>query len=391
MTDASSKKSPRPVHLPKPGNRRLSLLLLLILCLLLAAAAIYLRRMPRQELVNRTGYTFEKGTVQKILKDNLNESGTRNGEQKVRILMCSGPLKDQEVEATSASGYLFGAPCAHGMKVIVMQSIAGDIVHTAVYAQDRGLIILGFALIYLLVICLVGGKQGLRGALGLIYTLVAFVFVYIPLLYLGYPPLLTTILLCMLTTFASLLFIGGWSKKTLIVTLGTTAGVVIAGVSAGLFSKFSGVSGWNVSNIESLMVLWNTRGIQVGQLLFSGLLISALGAVMDVSMSISSSIEEICQQRPEITQEELIQAGLRIGRDLMGTDANTLILAFVGSSASQLLLTYSYDLPALQIINANNVGILIMQGLAGSLGIVLCVPCTVLLASLIYRPQKRSS
>ena len=68
----------------------------------------------------------------------------------------------------------------------------------------------------------------------------------------------------------------------------------------------------------------------------------------------------------------------------MGTDSNTLILAFAGGSVSMLLLDYAYDLPYLQIINSNNIGIAIMQGLSGSFGIVLAVPITVLLAVAAY-------
>ena len=91
------------------------------------------------------------------------------------------------------------------------------------------------------------------------------------------------------------------------------------------------------------------------------------------------------KQNPELTRKELFKAGIQVGRDMMGTDSNTLILAFAGSSVSTLLLDYAYDLPYRQIINSNNIGISIMQGLAGSFGIVLCVPLTVLFATFFYK------
>lgn len=75
---------------------------------------------------------------------------------------------------------------------------------------------------------------------------------------------------------------------------------------------------------------------------------------------------------------------MHVARDMMGTDSNTLILAFAGSSVSMLLLDYAYDLPYQQIINSNNIGIAIMQGLAGSFGIVLSVPLTVLICTILY-------
>ena len=180
---------------------------------------------------------------------------------------------------------------------------------------------------------------------------------------------------------ATMYLIGGPTMKTLVATGGTVCGRVRRRSGrATAFSAASGITGWNVSDIESLLTLWNTNGIQVGGLLFSGLLISSLGATMDVAMSIGSAISEIHAQKPDISRRELFRAGMRVGRDMMGTDSNTLILAFAGGSISMLVLDYAYDLPYLQIINSNNIGIAIMQGLAGSFGIVLSVPVTVLLA-----------
>ncbi|MEI3282561.1 MAG: YibE/F family protein [Enterocloster sp.] len=83
----------------------------------------------------------------------------------------------------------------------------------------------------------------------------------------------------------------------------------IAGITATVFSKFSGITGWNVSDIEALLTLYETNNIQVGGLLFSGLLISTLGAVMDVAMSISSAMKEIYDQNPDISRMQLIRAG----------------------------------------------------------------------------------
>ena len=169
---------------------------------------------------------------------------------------------------------------------------------------------------------------------------------------------------------------------------GTVAGVVIAGLAATLFSLATGITGWNVSDIESLLTLASTSGIQVGGLLFSGLLISSLGAVMDVAMSIASAIAEIHVQNPALPRRALFRAGMHVGRDMMGTDSNTLILAFAGGSISMLVLDYAYNLPYRQIINSNNIGIAIMQGLSGSFGIVLAVPVTVALAVLLYTWRK---
>ena len=356
----------------------------LALLALLVVVTIFINQVERVPLVVREGQTFEKGIVTEILQDNLQPDGSRTGEQVVMVRMTTGVRAGQEMRTTSSSGYLFGAGCTVGMKVVVLQSVAGESIITTVYAQDRGGVIYLFAALYLLVLCLVGGKQGIKGALGLVFTFLCILFVYLPLVYRGFSPFWVAVLVCVVTTVVTLYLIGGPTKKTLVAVGGTIAGVIIAGVAATLFSMASGISGWNVSDIESLLTLWNVADIQVGGLLFSGLLISSLGAVMDVAMSIGSAIGEIHAQNPAISSRDLFRAGIHVGRDMMGTDSNTLILAFAGGSVSMLLLDYAYDLPYLQIINSNNIGIAIMQGLSGSFGIVLAVPITVLLAVAAY-------
>ncbi len=356
----------------------------LVLLALFSLFVFRLNQVDKVALVSREGQSFEKGVVTEILQDNLQPDGTRVGEQTVRVRMTSGTLEGQEIETTSSAGFLFGAPCTVGMRVVVMQSVAGDTVVSSVYSQDRGLQILLFAALYLLALFLIGGLQGVKGALGLVFTFGCVLFVYLPMVYRGWSPFWSAVLVCGVTTVVTLWLLGGPTRKTLAATAGTVAGVVMAGVSASLFSFATGITGWNVSDIESLMTLWNTSGIQVGGLLFSGLLISALGATMDVAMSIASSMAEILAQTPDLSRRDLFRAGMRVGRDMMGTDSNTLILAFAGGSISMLVLNYAYDLPWLQIINSNNIGIAIMQGLSGSFGVVLCVPATVALSTLLY-------
>lgn len=363
----------------------------LVLLALFLLLVVRLNQVDKVALVSREGQTFEKGVVTEILQDNIQPDGSRVGEQVVRVLMKSGELKGQEIETTSSSGFLFGAPCTVGMKVVVMQSLSGDTVVSSVYAQDREFQILAFAALYLLALCLIGGWQGAKGALGLIFTFGCILWVYLPLVYRGWSPFWSAVLVCAVTAVVTLWLVGGPTRKTLVATAGTVAGVVMAGVAASLFSIATGITGWNVSDIESLMTLWSTADIQVGGLLFSGLLISSLGATMDVAMSIASSMAEVQAQTPDISRRALFQAGMRVGRDMMGTDSNTLILAFAGGSVSMLVLDYAYDLPWLQIINSNNIGIAVMQGLAGSFGVVLSVPVTVALAMLLYvRPGRQT-
>ena len=157
-----------------------------VIMLIMALAVIKVNQVNKTQLVNRTGQTFETGKVIRILEDNIQEDGMRVGQQSVVVKMTSGVKKGQELTTTSSAGYLFGAACKVGMRVVVLQSVAGDSVITSVYSMDRKEVIIGFVVLYLLVLCLVGGMQGVKGALGLIFTFGAILFIYLPVVYMGY-------------------------------------------------------------------------------------------------------------------------------------------------------------------------------------------------------------
>ena len=235
--------------------------------LLLTAAGIglllftvWLNRVDKIPLVSREGQTFEKAVVTAIIQDNMTETGTRVGEQVVEVKLLTGEKEGETLQVTSSSGFLFGAPCTPGMKVVVMQSVAGDTVIASVYSQDREWVIYAFGLLYLAVLVLVGGKQGVKGGIGLVFTFFSILLWYLPMVYRGFSPFWSAVFICLITTVVTMLLIGGFTKKTIVATLGTVGGVLTAGIAATLFSAASGISGYNVSDIETLMTLWNTLG-----------------------------------------------------------------------------------------------------------------------------------
>ena len=220
---------------------------LFVLAIVLFAGFVWkINQTEKTQLAVRTGQTFEKATVVEILQDNLQADGSRVGEQKVRVRMLTGVRKGEGLDITSSAGFLFGAPCTVGMKVIVMQSVAGSTTIASVYSQDREWVVYAFAGLYLLSLIIIGGKQGLKGCLGLIFTFFCMIFVYLPLIYQNYSPFGVAVFVCFLTTLVTMYLIGGRTRKTI---LGTLAGVVIAGLSAQLFSMASGINGYNVSDI----------------------------------------------------------------------------------------------------------------------------------------------
>lgn len=362
-----------------------------VMAVVYLAVLIVCNDIDKKEMVSTDGRTFEKAVVTEITKDNLYKDGSRAGNQEVILRINSGELKGQEVEATSPDGMLFGATCEVGMKVIAIVSISDGNNLVTVYSQDRSMAIYGFAAFFVLCVCLVGGWKGFKSILSLAFTGVTILFILFPLMYRGYSPILMSVIICTIATIFSMMMIGGLSTKTAAATIGTVFGVIASAVAAMVFGHFAGISGYNVSDIENLIYVRQITSIKVGELLFSGIIISALGAVTDVGVSVASTIQEIHQTDPNLGKRKLFLSGIHVGRDMMGTMVDTLILAYVGTALSTLVTNYAYDLSYNQLINSNNIGIEIMQSLAGSLGIVLAVPITALVAvELIYRKPKNA-
>lgn len=164
--------------------------------------------------------------------------------------------------------------------------------------------------------------------------------------------------------------------------------LIFAAVAAMAFGKAAGITGYNVSDIEALNYVGQNTKIKIGELLFAGIIISALGAVMDVGMSIASTIQEIYETDKTLSMKRLFVSGINVGRDMMGTMTNTLIFAYVGGAMTTLVINYAYDLSYRQLANSYVIGIEIMQGLSGSLGVVLTVPITALIASFLAVRKK---
>ena len=175
-------------------------LMILLAAVVFVIFTVKINQTDKVELVSREGQTFEKATVVEILQDNLQADGTRVGEQRVLVEMTTGEHKGETLEVTSSSGYLFGAGCTVGMDVVIMQSVAGDSVVASVYSQDREWVVYIFAALYILALCLVGGKQGIKGSMGLLFTFFCVIFVYIPLVYRGISPFWAAVFVCMITT-----------------------------------------------------------------------------------------------------------------------------------------------------------------------------------------------
>ncbi len=347
-----------------------------------------------RELTAAQKRMFAVAEVTDVLADNASPDtwteGRRIGQQLLEVKVLTGEHKGAVLEAANFLSAYANVDAKVGTKVIVRLDVdeQGELYVVSVPAYNRAPVMLGLALIFAALLVIIGRKKGVMALVGLVYTLACIWFIQVPMILRGAEPVLVSIIIVALTTAASLLFLTGLSRKTLCAVLGCVCGVGVAGIFAAVSGSISQLNGFNLPEAEDLVLRATQDTVRISGLLVSGILVASLGAVMDVAMSISSSCWELRQLNPGLPKAALFRSGMNIGRDAMGTMANTLILAFAGASLNTLLLFRIYGYPAIQLFNSDAIAVELIRGLAGSIGIILTVPLVAALSAALMPPVK---
>ena len=248
------------------------------------------------------------------------------------------------------------------------------------------------ATIFAIAILLIGGIKGIKALAGLLITIGLVFCVLIPGILNGHNPLLLTIMVCCLTIFATFIIVSGFHKKTFAAISGTIAGVVTAGVIGLFFSNAMQLTGINEdARLLSVSVKEGKEMFDFKGIMLAGIMISALGACMDVGMSIASSLSELKNENPEMTTGKLIKSGMNIGKDVMGTMTNTLILAYVGGAMLCILLYTVNGFNLSTVLNQEDISMEVLKSLSGSIGLVCTIPLTALVSGLIMGKDESSN
>ena len=256
-------------------------------------------------------------------------------------------------------------------------------VYWAIDSHKRTPAITVLLIIFALAIMLLGGAKGLRTVISLVYTCLAVFCVFIPWILSGKNIYVGAVIVCTFITLMTLILVNGLDKKTLCAFLGCSGGVLASAIITIVFSKIMNFSGYTNEHSYYLTSLASSPSLKA--IAFSAVLIGAVGAVMDVAMSMSSSLYELNEKVPDISFKSLISSGLSIGRDMMGTMANTLVLAYVGSSLTSVLLILTYADSLSDILNREVIAYEIVQAVAGSMGILLAIPITAFVCGIVYK------
>ncbi len=245
-----------------------------------------------------------------------------------------------------------------------------------------GIVIL--VVVFALLILFIGGFKGVTAVISLAVTVGMIFYVYIPSILTGVNIYMSTILVTGFAIFSNLMILNGINQKTFIAITGNVGGILAAGVLAILTNNALGITGAVDQEYMFLSLLDNGVSIDLKGLVWGGILIGSLGAVMDIAMSISSAMQELSEQMKEKSFGALVRSGMNIGRDCIGTMTNTLILAYIGSSLAMVLLFAAYNRELIILMNFEMILVEIIQAVVGSIGILMAVPVTVLYGAWVH-------
>lgn len=314
-----------------------------------------------------------------------------SGAELVDIRLTAGEETGKEIKVTN---YKMDRPGfdlhpAAGDKVIVAvsQEAGGKTYHLADYDRMPYVYVLLGA--FALTLIAVGGKVGIKSLFVVCFAIFIILQGMIPLILGRHLNLiLATWLTSALIAIVTQITVSGWNAKTWGAIAGTVGGVAAAGLLAVLSIQAMHLTG--LDNEEAIMLkVTYLADIDFQEVLFAGIVMGALGAVMDVAISIASAQYEIKSSCPQYGFKELYKAGINVGRDVMGTMSNTLVLAYLGSSLPLLLLLSAQEhVPLLRIVNLNLIATEVARTITGSIGLICSIPLAAL-ATAFFLSQKR--
>lgn len=376
------------------NQKWIKIVAILVFVLAMIAILVYANHdKPTYTITESSGIEYETAKVLEVVADHTvvdeNYEGILRGNKELKVEILTGRYKGMVSFLTNYYSAMYNVDVEKGDTVSVrIDTYDVGQFSVSVYNYNRIPLMIGLIIFFFLLLALIGGKQGIKAFVGLAYTVICICFILLPLLLKGFSPIPLTCVIIIATSVLCFFLIGGLQKKMIAAALGCTCGVLFAALLAYTATAIGGVTTFQMDEAEALLLVKADSSLQMRGLFISGILIASVGAVMDIAMSIASALDEVHTLNPERNWRELFASGMNIGRDAMGTMANTLVLAFVGSSLNMMVLIYSYGVSFTQLMNTDFVAIEMIQAVAGSSGIILTVPCVSLISALLLTKKE---
>lgn len=250
----------------------------------------------------------------------------------------------------------------------------------AVSAPYRLPALLLLAVAFLAILFIFGGIQGIRGLAALAGSIVLIFFVLVPGILQGYSPTLVATGIAGIIIILGSYITHGFNKTTTAAVFGMLGTVALTGLAAYWAVHAANLSGFAAE--ESMYLNFDTNGgIDLVGLLFGGIMIGLLGILYDIAIGQAVAVEELFHAGAHLSRKEVYQRAIRIGREHIGALVNTLAIAYVGASLPLLLLIQSSTYGVAYMLNSEIFATEIVRILIGSIGLVVAVPVTTLIAS----------
>lgn len=261
------------------------------------------------------------------------------------------------------------------------------------FSHIGGLIFLSAILVILLLA--ISKTKGILTILSLVLSLLSIVYIFLPRILRGENIYLLTCFVCIFVVVVTYLIVVGANKKCLCATLGCLFGLLLSGLLSVLSLSILNLTGHfaNEYTADDVTMLYQSLynadiHIDLKGIIFAATLIGALGAVMDVSLSLSSSLKEVYDKAKERSIISTIKSGFNIGKDMIGTMVNTLILAYIASDLAFILYMMVHHSNEL-IFRSEYLAIAIAQALVGSIAMVLTIPLTSIICAFLYNKKTK--
>lgn len=343
---------------------------------------------------NKAVLPSETGIVENIKNedaDGLNQ-GEETTKQVVTVKVLTGDFKGTEriIDNMLTGNPAYDINLSKGERVVLHVEPVSDTVSTADdvdffiadIKRDKQIYI--FTGIFFALLLLIGKKKGLTSIISIISTITLVFFMLLPMILKGFSPIASAVLTGILSTIITIYLVGGLNSKSSSAIIGAAISLVFAGGLSMLAIYFAHLTGFAG---EENMFLYTARpDLSFTGILAASMIISALGALMDTSVSIASTVNEIFETDKTLSIKQLFKSGMNVGRDIIGTMSNTLILVYLGGALSLVLLSNNIDMN--KFFNLNQVATEILSAITGSIAILFCVPITAIIAAYLI---KRSS
>jgi uncharacterized membrane protein len=265
------------------------------------------------------------------------------------------------------------------------EQLDGRVFYSMHSIDRRGALGMLFAL-FALILVIFSGKQGLRSLMALAGSLIVILYVLVPSLVSGFPPVLISIVVAISVLFFAIFLTHGFNRRSLVAFGGTTISIVLTGILALVAIHSTYLTGF--ASDESVYLNFNTGGtLDFVGLLLAGVIVGVLGVLDDIAITQVAVVRELFEANPAQSKLRAYKSALRVGREHIGALVNTLVLAYTGTALPLILLFSQSASGYASIVNQEIFATEIVRTLVGSIGLILAVPITTLLAVYVLAPK----